>query len=1538
MSLNIQTTNGLKKISNDITKEKLIGALGYTPADETQIAKLEADITAHTENTDVHVTTEDRERWDNKSDFSGSYKDLTDQPNIIDDESGEYVITDADGNVIFQVDAEGAHTTALSLNGKDVNTLLTGIDANIAAHTENADIHVSAEDKEKLNNAHSHITDTDVHVTSEDKEKLNTSYSHTENTEIHVSAEEKQSWTSASADIESHLDDTSGLHVSAEDRERWDNKSDFSGSYKDLTDQPNIIDDESGEYVITDADGNVIFQVDAEGAHTTALSLNGEDVGTLFTSIEANITAHTENADIHVSAEDKEKWDATHDHTENTDIHVTADDKEKLNSFNSHIDNTDVHVTAEDKQNWTSAVADIESHIDDTSGLHVSTEDRERWDNKSDFSGSYKDLTDQPNIIDDESGEYVITDADGNVIFQVDAEGAHTTALSLNGDDVNTLLTGIEANITAHTENSDIHVSTEDKEKLNTAYSHTENADIHMSVEDKETLNNVQSHTENAEIHVSAIEKQAWTSASADIESHIDDTSGLHVSTEDRERWDNKSDFSGSYKDLTDQPNIIDDESGEYVITDADGNVIFQVDAEGAHTTALYLNGEDVGTLFTGIEANITAHTENADIHVSAEDKEKLDSVYSHTENTDIHVSTEDKEKWDNTYTHTENTEIHITTEERQAWTSASADIESHVENTDVHVTTEDRERWDNKSDFSGSYKDLTDQPNIIDDESGEYVITDADGNVIFQVDAEGAHTTALSLNGEDVGTLFTGVEANITAHTENTDIHVSAGDKEKWDATHAHTENSDIHITTEDREALSGVQSHVDNTEIHVSTEEKQSWTSASADIESHVENTDVHVTTEDRERWDNKSDFSGSYKDLTDQPNIIDDESGEYVITDADGNVIFQVDSEGAHTTALSLNGEDVGTLFTGIEANITAHTENADIHITTDDKEKLDSIKSHTENTDVHVTAEDKEKLDSIKSHTENADIHVSAEEKQAWTSASADIESHIDDTSGLHVSTEDRERWDNKSDFSGSYKDLTDQPNIIDDESGEYVITDADGNVIFQVDAEGAHTTALTLNGEDVNTLLTGIEADIAAHTENADIHVTTEDRERWDNKSDFSGSYKDLTDQPNIIDDESGEYVITDADGNVIFQVDAEGAHTTALSLNGEDVGTLFTGIEADIAAHTENADIHVTETDKVNINTAYAHTENTDVHVTAEDKEKLNTVQSHVDNADIHVTVEDKQSWTSASADIESHLDDTSGLHVTTEDRERWDNKSDFSGSYKDLTDQPNIIDDESGEYVITDADGNVIVQVDAEGIHTTAVSLNGEDVGTLLAGVEADIAAHIENNDVHVTTNDRERWDNKSDFSGSYKDLTDRPNIIDDESGEYVITDANGNVIFQVDAEGAHTTALSLNGDDVGTLLTGVEADIAAHTENADIHVNAEDKEKWDNKSDFSGSYKDLTDQPNIIDDESGEYVITDADGNVIVQVDTEGVHTTAMSLNGEDMSTVLTGIEADITAHTENTNIHVSEEEKDAWNSSRLVVQETKPSFACAWFRVKS
>ena len=93
MEAYIQLSNQLVKLSEDVTEENIINALGYKP-------------------------------------FNGIFSELIDSP-IIDDNSGEYNITDEQGNIITKINNEGILSTEVS--AKDSNGVIHKL-------TEKADI------------------------------------------------------------------------------------------------------------------------------------------------------------------------------------------------------------------------------------------------------------------------------------------------------------------------------------------------------------------------------------------------------------------------------------------------------------------------------------------------------------------------------------------------------------------------------------------------------------------------------------------------------------------------------------------------------------------------------------------------------------------------------------------------------------------------------------------------------------------------------------------------------------------------------------------------------------------------------------------------------------------------------------------------------------------------------------------------------------------------------------------------------------------------------------------------------------------------------------------------------------------------------------------------------------------------------------------------------------------------------------------------------------------------------------------------------
>lgn len=81
------------------------------------------------------------------------------------------------------------------------------------------------------------------------------------------------------------------------------------------------------------------------------------------------------------------------------------------------------------------------------------------------------------------------------------------------------------------------------------------------------------------------------------IDSEIDSSSSNPVQNKAiAKAIDNIPRFSGNYEDLTNAPDIYEDDSGDLNILDENGNSILRVDARGLHTIGVYLSDKQVAT------------------------------------------------------------------------------------------------------------------------------------------------------------------------------------------------------------------------------------------------------------------------------------------------------------------------------------------------------------------------------------------------------------------------------------------------------------------------------------------------------------------------------------------------------------------------------------------------------------------------------------------------------------------------------------------------------------------------------------------------------------------------------------------------------------------------------------------------------------------------------------------------------------------------------------------------------------------------------
>lgn len=162
------------------------------------------------------------------------------------------------------------------------------------------------------------------------------------------------------------------------------------------------------------------------------------------------------------------------------------------------------------------------------------------------------------------------------------------------------------------------------------------------------------------------------------------------------------------------------------------------------------------------------------------------------------------------------------------------------------------------------------------------------------------------------------------------------------------------------------------------------------------------------------------------------------------------------------------------------------------------------------------------------------------------------------------------WDNKSDFSGSYEDLTDKPRIvIPDVNKVYV----DEQLLNKSDVNHTHTELHTHNNKNV------LDA------------ITQEKINEWNSKSDFSGDYNDLINKPTIptLDGYATENYVKNAIVDAQLKGGSEGGsidlsgYATKDELNAKanvsDIPTKISELENDSRFLTAVPSEYITETE-----------------------------------------------------------------------------------------------------------------------------------------------------------------------------------------------------------------------------------------------------------------------------------------------------------------------------------------------------------------------
>ena len=483
----------------------------------------------------------------------------------------------------------------------------------------------------------------------------------------------------------------------------------------------------------------------------------------------------------------------------------------------------------------------------------------------------------------------------------------------------------------------------------------------------------------------------------------------------------------------------------------------------------------------------------------------------------------------------------------------------------------------------------------------------------------------------------------------------------------------------------------------------------------------------------------------------------------------------------------------------------------------------------------------------------------------------IDNKLDETSTNPVQNKViSEAINNIPRFSGDYNDLINAPNITENEAENVVIADGEGNIIFKVDADGTHTTALTLNGEKAAT---------ETYVDQAIAEIPEVDLTNYYTKDETNTALENLqTEISESIVSESDEWKVVDEAGNIMFSVDESGAHTAALTINGEAAAT-----EAYVDSAIANIDIP-----EVNLD-GYATEQ------WVEDKNYLTEHQDISGKSDVghkHVIADitglpdyaTKDYVATSIADLVNSapeaLDTLGELAAALENHEdAYDALLETVGNkatYADLEDMKAELSEsivaETDEFHIVDDAGNIVASIDANGVATTVVTAQS----VVING--ANVAEHMDDTTIHVTATEKAAWNNKSNFSGSYNDLSDKPALF---SGSYNdLTDKPE----AADLSNYYTKS------EVDTAIENVEVDLTGYAteEYVGNAINAIDFPETDlsdyyNKSETDAAIGTAKEElSESIESESESWQVVDNAGNIIFSVDAQGVNTADILLDG--------------------------------------------------------
>lgn len=812
-----------------------------------------------------------------------------------------------------------------------------------------------------------------------------------------------------------------------------------------------------------------------------------------------------------------------------------------------------------------------------------------------------------------------------------------------------------------------------------------------------------------------------------------------------------------------------------------------------------------------------------------------------------------------------------------------------------------------NQARFSRDYHDLYNAPKITEDNNKELAIADEQGNIIFKLDKNGAHTTDLTLKGYPAATEQYVDSAIQDINFPETDLtnYPTKQDLEKAiaDIDFPETDLTDYATKKNVEDAIAAIDFPETDLTGYATEQYVDKKVADLVDSAPEALNTLGELAKAMGEHEDAYDALLGTVgqkatrEEVKDLEKVLNNgaesEAEEYCIADKDGNMIFKVDKEGVETTAvkakiLTVDGKDLAThIQDAIEDIDFPETDLSNYPTKGEVEQAIADIEFPVTDLTGYATEEFVGKAIEAIDFPEPDLSEYATEEYVKNRIAEAKLEGEDIDLSGYAT----------KSDLNGFIKEIPAEY-INEQELGEVIeqtkrdlgesasssaeefqIADEEGNVIVRINKDGVHTTNLTFGGgvaatqEFVNEAIENIqfpETDLSNYPTKeevqqaiADIDFPETDLTNYATKEFVGEEIAKIEFPETDLTGYATEKFVTDEIGKIEFpETDLTGYATEDYVDKAiEEIEFPVTDLSGYATEEFVNDAIGKIEFPETDL-TDYATKENVS-----------EAVREHATKKDIHITQAERDSW--------------------------------FDGEYGSLKNAPSISEDEEDNYTIADKNGLVAFKVDSEGkTHTAALAINGEDA-TTKQYVDSAIKQAVDNIDIpevdlsnHATKQYVDEAIDNIEFP-----VTDLTGYATEQFVKDEVADLVNSAPEALDTLGELATAMKEKGDAIEA-LEKIAGSKAAQTDLDETNqqlgavkelvgttsVESQIEEALDNFETFSGNYEDLVNAPDIAEDGSGDMAVADKDGNVAFKVDSEGrTHVTSLAVGGENLESIL-------------------------------------------------